>query len=163
MSKQLKREKGKHLAFEDNQLFTPIMKKDRNQWQWNLSATESFCFELITLILMVINISSVWKMFLIVAFYSMWYFGSVWFSHPPTLPAIFFVLILCHRFDRQMLVSLMGKSCVSCNNEWVVIHGCVCVLQTKIYTNGATQCQWSTVRRSRLWQIEAGTYIILWI
>ena len=32
------------------------------------------------------------------------------------------------------------------------------IKQTKIYNNGATQCQWSTVRRSRLWQIEAGYF-----
>lgn len=127
---------------------------------------KSSCFELMTLIHRIINISSVWQMFLVVAFYSAWYLGSAWFSNPPSPNVVgffSFILIPYCVFDRWILPSLMGKPYVSSNNEWPVIHRCIFVLQTKIYTNGATQCQWSTVRRSRLRQIKAGTYIMLCI
>lgn len=48
------------------------------------------------------------------------------------------------------------KNYICLSNKWPVVHWFVFVLQTKINNSGATQCQWSTVRRSRLWQIEAG-------
>lgn len=66
------------------------------------------------------------------------------------LPTFVFILTLYYGFGEHMLASLMRKSYVSCNKEWQVIQGCVFVLQTKIYTSGTTQCQWSTDRRSRL-------------
>lgn len=66
------------MTFEGIQLFVPLMEKNQKPLAVkSVCYLKSFCFELITLILTVIYISSVWKMFLVVAFYSVWYFGSV--------------------------------------------------------------------------------------
>lgn len=153
--------KGKYLTFEGIQLFVPIMKRSETTdseiclllWKFLFWTNET---------LMVINISNVWKTFLVVTFHSVWYFGSAWLF-PPSHSQLFFFFRsdFYYVFDRKMSTILMGESYVSCNHEQPVTHRCVFVLQTKIYTNGTAQCQWSTVRRSRLWQIEAGMCIML--
>lgn len=159
MSKQLRKESTWHLkAFSFS---CPLWRSQKPLTVKSVCCFESSCFELITL--MVINISSVWKTFLVVAFYSVWYFGSAWFFPPSHSQCFFFSSILIYYcvFDRQMSAILMEESYVSCNNEQPVTHRCFFVLQTKIYTNGTAQCQRSTDRRPRLWQIEAGMSVML--
>lgn len=89
MSKHLKKESTWHLkAFSFS---CPLWRNQKPLTVKSVSCFESSCFELITL--MVINVSSVWKTFLGVAFYSVWYFGSAWFF-PSSYSQLFFSILI---------------------------------------------------------------------